>query len=149
MILDRIENYKLYCTNPAFEKAFAFINDYIADPKPVGRYDIDGDNVFAMVSSYDTKLSGDMEAHDKYIDIQFLDGECEKIEYVYRENLTVKIPYVDDIVFFEDAPNQSALVLTKGTFCVLYPWDAHKPGQAVGNPVLVNKIVVKIKMDCI
>lgn len=150
MILDRIENYKYYTNgNDAFAKAFAFLLDYIENPKPVGRYDIDGDNVYAMVSSYETKLEGMMEAHDKYIDIQFLDGECEKIEYVYRENLPVKVPYVEDIVFFEDTPFHSSLILRKHDFVILYPHDGHKPGMAVDKPIPVNKIVIKVKADIV
>lgn len=150
MILDRIENYKLYTNgNQALEQAFAFLLDYIEHPKPVGRYDIDGDNVFAMVSSYETKVESMTEAHDKYIDIQFLDGECEKIEYVYREGLTVKVPYVEDIVFFEDTPYHAPLILRKHDFVVLYPHDAHKPGLAVDQPITVNKVVIKVKADLV
>lgn len=150
MILDRIDNYKFYTAgNEAFEKAFAFLLDYIAEPKPVGRYDIDGDKVYAMISEYDTKREGMMEAHDKYIDIQFLDGECEKIEYVYRDNLPVKVPYVEDIVFYEDTPFHSSLILRKHDFVILYPHDGHKPGMAVAEPIHVKKIVIKVKADCV
>ena len=146
MILDRIDNYKLYTAgNELFEKAFAFLLDYIADPKPVGRYEIDGDKVFAMVSEYETKPESMVEAHNNYIDIQFLDGECEKIEYVLRENLPVKVPYVEDIEFYEDTPYHSPLILRKHDFVILYPHDGHKPGLAVDKPIPVKKVVVKVK----
>ena len=146
MILDRIDNYKLYTAgNELFEKAFAFLLDYIADPKPVGRYEIDGDKVFAMVSEYETKLESMVEAHNNYIDIQFLDGECEKIEYVLRENLPIKVPYVEDIEFYEDTPYHSPLILRKHDFVILYPHDGHKPGLAVDKPIPVKKVVVKVK----
>ncbi|MBR4953472.1 MAG: YhcH/YjgK/YiaL family protein [Oscillospiraceae bacterium] len=146
MILDRIDNYKLYTAgNELFEKAFAFLLDYVADPKPVGRYEIDGDKVFAMVSEYETKLESMVEAHNNYIDIQFLDGECEKIEYVLRENLPVKVPYVEDIEFYEDTPYHSPLILRKHDFVILYPHDSHKPGLAVDKPIPVKKVVVKVK----
>ena len=146
MILDRIDNYKLYTAgNELFEKAFAFLLDYIADPKPVGRYEIDGDKVFAMVSEYETKPESMVEAHNNYIDIQFLDGECEKIEYVLRENLPVKVPYVEDIEFYEDTPYHSPLILRKHDFVILYPHDGHKPGLAVDKPISVKKVVVKVK----
>ena len=146
MILDRIDNYKLYTAgNELFEKAFAFLLDYIADPKPVGRYEIDGDKVFAMVSEYETKPESMVEAHNNYIDIQLLDGECEKIEYVLRENLPVKVPYVEDIEFYEDTPNHSPLILRKHDFVILYPHDGHKPGLAVDKPIPVKKVVVKVK----
>lgn len=146
MILDRIDNYKLYTDcNPGFGKAFAFLLDYIADPKPVGRYEIDGDNVFAMVSEFETKTESLVEAHDNYIDIQFLDGDCEKMEYVYRENLPVKVPYVEDIVFYEDTPNHSTVILRKHDFIIFFPHDAHKPGLAADKPIPVRKVVVKVK----
>ena len=146
MILDRIDNYKLYTAgNELFEKAFAFLLDYIADPKPVGRYEIDGDKVFAMVSEYETKLESMVEAHNNYIDIQFLDGECEKIEYVLRENLPIKVPYVEDIEFYEDTPYHSPLILRKHDFVILYPHDGHKPGLTVDKPIPVKKVVVKVK----
>ena len=146
MILDRIENYKRYTAGKdAFKKAFAFLLDYIEHPKPAGRYDIDGDNVFAMVSSCETKMENSVEAHNNYIDIQFLDGECEKMEYVYRENLPEKVPYVEDIVFYEDTPNHSTLILRKHDFVIFYPHDAHKPGLAVDKPITITKVVVKVK----
>ena len=147
MILDCIENWKQYAAgNDAFEKAFMFLLDYIEHPKDPGRYEIDGDRVYAMVSDAVTKTEGVLEAHERYIDIQFLDGDCEKIEYVNRRHLTVKVPYVDDIVFYEDAPMHSDLILGRHDFAVFYPEDAHKPGMAVEQPITIRKVVVKVKV---
>ena len=100
----------------------------------------------AMVSDAVTKTEGVLEAHERYIDIQFLDGACEKIEYVNRRDLTVKVPYVEDIVFYEDAPSHSNLILGRHDFAVFYPEDAHKPGMAVEQPITIRKVVVKVKV---
>ena len=59
--------------NPHFAKAFGFLRRKNLAELPVGRYEIDGDNCWAMVQEVNlTPLDGSakVEAHRKYIDIQ-------------------------------------------------------------------------------
>lgn len=71
MIIDKFENLPLYFSClPGLDKAAEFLaGENIAD----GHYEIDGEKIFANVSSYEPKeFNGDMrfEAHRKYADLQ-------------------------------------------------------------------------------
>lgn len=77
MIIDKFENLPLYFSClPGLDRAAEFLaGENIAD----GHYEIDGEKIFANVSSYEPKeFNSDMrfEAHRKYADLQaVLEGE--------------------------------------------------------------------------
>lgn len=146
MILDQLKNKNLYeNAHPGFDKAFAFLESFVKEKLEVGRYEIDGDNVYAMVQSYDSKLEGKFEAHNEYIDIQFVAEGSEVIEYADRADLTVTRPYAPDAELYADYDASSKLVLKPGSFAIFYPNDGHKPGMAIDEPQKILKVVVKIK----
>ena len=73
MIIDTIKNCGLYAAgNENLKKGFEFIKEFLENPKAVGKYEIDGDNIYAIVQEYETKAPGKFESHKKYTDIQFL-----------------------------------------------------------------------------
>lgn len=149
MIVDNIKNRRLYETaHPLFSQAFDFIKRYLAEPMPVGRYEILGDALFAMVQEYDSKTEARMEVHDRYIDLQFVAAGEEKILWAEREELDVITPFTEgkDAAFLTEGDRPAACILRAGDFAIFYPTDAHKPGLAVTTPVPVTKIVVKIKV---
>lgn len=148
MIIDNVKNRRLYETaHPLFSQAFDFIKAYLAEPKPVGKYELLGDALFAMVQEYDSKADGKMEVHNEYIDLQFVAEGEEKILWAEREGLDVLTPFEDgvDAAFLSDGDRPAALHLRAGDFAIFYPSDAHKPGLAVNASAPVKKIVVKIK----
>ena len=78
MVKDNIRNYALYETaHPEFARAFKIILDTPAD-EPDGATEFDG--IKRMVQSYTTRPASDkrMEAHEKYIDIQYVEKGEEK-----------------------------------------------------------------------
>ena len=84
MIVDKTDNLKQYThLGSKFQKAFTFITDPELMLLDNGKYEIDGDNVYALVSEYKTKneIDGKFEAHKKYIDIQFVAKGTELIGY--------------------------------------------------------------------
>ena len=57
MILDNINNCSMYsCMHKYFETAFDFIKKAVAENYAVGKYEIDGENLYASVQEYNTKL---------------------------------------------------------------------------------------------
>lgn len=152
MILDNLRNCQLYAqTHPGFAEAFEFLKRAATEELPTGRYEIDGDRVYAMVQAYDSKPSeaGAYEAHKNYIDVQFLISGIECIEYVDITKATVKEPYdpAKDAAFFVDSPVAGKVVLEAGDFGIFYPHDIHKPGRIYGEaPAAVKKVVVKVKV---
>jgi YhcH/YjgK/YiaL family protein len=116
---------------------------------PDGQLAIDGDAVYAMFQSYQSKLPAEarFETHRAYIDIQLLlSGE----EHVYVRDvngLKTVTPYTVDIEFQEvPVPHQSHIcLLQSGTALILFPEDAHRPGVCIdGKQVACHKVVLKV-----
>ena len=72
MILDILENADRYLAlNRGFAKAFEFLLSPDLKDLPVGKYEIDSDRIYAMVSKEPGRRKEDalLETHRKYIDI--------------------------------------------------------------------------------
>lgn len=151
MILDRIENWGAYFTKET--KLYAgikFIMEHADKNTPDGRYDIEGDDLYAIVQSYttDTPVNKKLESHKKYLDIQCLISGREIIGWIPAYKLEVMTPYLGerDVIFYQSNEYISPLLLTPGVFSVFYPLDAHMPGCFLDKPEFVRKIVVKVKI---
>ena len=151
MIIDNLKNCELYFgVNKNFEKAFEFIKKACNENLPVGKYEIDGKDVYAMVQEYDTKPeeNGKFEGHRKYIDIQFIVSGEEKMELMDISKAVAKTEYNEerDFLFFENTDKANKTVFTGGEYGIFFPWDIHKPGlSAKAESNAVRKIVVKVK----
>ena len=150
MIVDNLNNCSLYTSvHKGLEKAFEFIKSYEKDELPEGRYEIDGEKVYAMVQHYDTfsKEQAKWEAHRKYIDLQYVSKGNEIINYTNIGNLTPYTEYneKDDYVLL-NGPDGTEVKLKSGDYVILFPEDAHQPRCAWGEVQRVKKIVVKIKL---
>ncbi len=150
MIFDNIKNAALYETvHPGFSAAFAFLREDAVKPMPFGTYELDGQDVYAMVQTYDTgdDESCKMETHDKYIDIQYVANGSETIGCGVRNELVATQPYSaeKDCTLYEPI-TETLLRLNSGDFAVLFPQDAHRPRMIWKKPMTIRKIVVKVKM---
>jgi biofilm protein TabA len=115
-----------------------------------GDYPIDGKLIFAKVSSYDTKPSEEKkwEAHNDYIDVQFLASGHEKIGYVIRGNQEVIEDKMKekDVAFYRNDKLGGEALLGEGRFAIFFPWELHRPGCQSGKAAeTVQKVVVKVK----
>lgn len=113
----------------------------------VGRIELDGDRLFAMMQEYPTKPEKDCfwEAHRKYIDIQYICDGVEEIGYAPLTSLKVIEPYDAGKDFVKLAGSGSILRMPAGMFAVFFPHDGHKPCMAANGVVApVRKIVVKV-----
>ncbi len=151
MITDLLEQRRRYTSlAPRFAVAFEFLEKLPAD-QPDGRCDIDGDNCFALVQTYNTKplSQAKFEAHRRYIDIQFIQAGRETILWSPLVALTeVTQPYATekDIAFFANPPQWTPVNLCAGQFAVFFPEDGHAPGVENGGPIEVRKTVIKIRV---
>lgn len=152
MVFDNLKNCELYYgMHPRFKEAFDFIRRAIAENLPVGKYEIDGKELWASVQEYTSKLYDDAkaEAHKNYIDIQFIVSGIEVIEGFDISKATPKSDYNDvkDVMFYEDNKNAGKGILTDNEYGIFFPHDVHKPGICIdGNQDTVKKIVVKVKV---
>ncbi len=153
MIFDTIKNCEKYFPlHKNFEKAFEFIKKAVEEELPVGRYELDGKNLFALVQEYTTKnpVDAKCEAHKNYIDIQYIVSGEERMEAFDISKATLKTEYNEekDVVFFEDSEKAISSVFESGEYAIFFPWDVHKPGMSFGKtPKGVKKIVVKLLYD--
>jgi YhcH/YjgK/YiaL family protein len=150
MILDSLKNSGIYS---GLDDRLAMAFDFLAETDfalfPDGKVELKGDEVFAIVQSYDSRLleESKWEAHRKYIDVQFIVDGAELIGVAKTDSLTPTTEYDNDgdCVLLEGTGDM--MTPSAGDFAVLYPWDAHMPGVAIDAPSPIRKVVVKIKVS--
>lgn len=151
MIVDRLENAELYeAVYSKLTRGLELLNDKSLASKPDGRYQAEGDEIYYIVQRYATRPvdQGRLEAHQKYIDIQFVASGQEFFGYAPLKGLKEKDPYDDekDVAFFQVPQNIAMTKLTAGMFAVFFPQDVHMPCLQVAGQENVTKIVVKVKV---
>jgi biofilm protein TabA len=151
MIADNIKNRGIYSgVSARLAKALDYLAATDFTKLEVGRYEVDGDNIYALVQNPTSKTRADAkyEGHKRYIDIQYI-FEGEEIIYVEpAQGLEVTKEYnpEKDGMKFADNGKGSAVVLRAGDFAVLYPHEAHMPCVCVTSPAPERKVVVKVKL---
>jgi YhcH/YjgK/YiaL family protein len=149
MILDSLKNAHLY-TNVSERIALGlkYLQETDLAALEPGKYEIDGTNVYAAISAYDSRTleQGKFEAHKKYIDIQYIVSGSEKMYYSNIINMEEATEYneVKDVLFYKG--NGDALTVNSGNFAIFFPEDVHMPNIAVDAPAPVKKVVVKIAL---
>ncbi|MBU3191023.1 YhcH/YjgK/YiaL family protein [Clostridium bowmanii] len=147
MIIDKLSNAKQYYgLSKRIEKALKYLENTDLSKLEVGKYEIDGKNIYVSIAEYETKNieQGKWEAHRKYLDIQFIIFGKEKMGYAPINEMKMKNEYNQekDILFLEGDGNY--LVANEGTFILFAPEDAHMPGIKACEQQFVKKAVVKI-----
>ena len=138
---------------PALRQGFDFLVQVQDQTLPDGRVEIDGQKVFALVQSYNSKPRGEeirFEAHRNYIDIQYVVAGEEYEGWASLPQMDVTDAYnVEKDVMRGTVPTAELTLvrLKAGQLAVFYPSDAHAPGLAIDNPVPIRKIVVKVAVD--
>ena len=99
MIIDKIENFERYQSiNSRFKIAYKFLEVVDFSSLALGKHEILGDDVYAMVFEYETKEVdiNKLEAHKKYIDIQYVIRGEEHVEVSILEEQKVFEKYNED-----------------------------------------------------
>ena len=149
MLIDNLQNAdRCLPLHPVFVGAFAFLRRVDLDQLPSGRHEIDGERLYAIVSRDQGRGCEQslLEAHRRYIDIQFVVSGEECIGWLpISDRKRVSSPYNadKDLEFFFDRP-ATWLVVSPGNFVVFYPEDAHAPLAAQGP---IHKVVVKVAVE--
>ncbi len=133
---------------PALQKAIDFLQRVRSLSLADGRVEIDGEQVYALVQSYETRRGEPkFEAHRKYLDVQYVAAGEEIIGWAFIDRMTADAAYDEakDVCLGHVPPAEVTPVrLSAGQLAVLYPTDAHAPKLAAGTPASVKKIVVKV-----
>ena len=132
-----------------FAKAVAFLQRKDLMKLPNGRYELDGDNAYAMVQEATLKPwgSGRPEVHREYFDIQLpLSGEETIGVGPFDPKTPGDFDEEKDIGFYDDVPVEP-LTLEPGQFAILHPCTcAHAPCCSEDAPgAVIRKIVIKVR----
>lgn len=139
--------------HPRFPKAFAFLREHDLSKLPLGRNDIDDDDVYANVmdvnlASWDQDAK--LEVHRRYFDIHVPISGDETDGYVYDEENTKShaqgFDKKGDYVLFRNR-KMKKVHLARGDFAIFYPpYGAHAPNRTEGAPHTHRKLVVKVRI---
>ena len=137
---------------PALHRALNYLKSTDFSKVQPGKFAIDGDKLHGMLNEYQSepKEKRRLEAHRKYIDVQYMVSGEETIGYgrltddliVLEDKLAEK-----DAIFFQEVSNETDIVMTPGMYAIFFPWDVHRPNCAAGSPGAVRKVVLKVAVD--
>ena len=151
MIIDRLANPSpLYQLPSRLARALEYLRATDMRSVALGRHDLDGDHLFALVQEYTTRTADQCvwEAHRRYIDVQFVVTGAERMgDRESRRRCGSAKPTMSarDVAFFE--PGSEFVTIRAGMFAIFGPEDVHSPCHAAGQPGLVRKVVVKAAVD--
>lgn len=152
MVLDQIKNLKDY-EGIGFnaDLILAFIEEAEEKNLPCGKYDLDGEDLFALIQEYETENPKDRlyEAHKQYIDIQYMAKGCEVIYGAGVDTLTLVEDLTDqrDLLLYDLAEVRAKMLVREKCFALFLPQDGHMPCCFYKKePLMVRKIVFKIRI---
>lgn len=153
MIVDTLSNAKLYShLSPKLTQALVHLSKTDFTQLAVGNYELDGKDIFVIVNDYQTKPkeSESFEAHQQYIDVQYVVSGEEEFGYLPLADQTPSRPYFaeHDYAEFDYESNKSDatfIPFKAGMFAIFFPHDMHMPGVSAHSNQ-VRKVVIKVKI---
>lgn len=133
---------------PLFQKALDFLRNNDLDALALGRHEIDGDDLFALVQTQTTGTPAEKrcEAHYTYIDLQYLISGEERQGYALLTGTEQGEAHPErDVVFFEAPAGENFVTLRPGDFTLYFTNDAHRPNCAVTEAQTIKKVVLKLR----
>jgi YhcH/YjgK/YiaL family protein len=157
MILDKLQTADRYASlHQAFARAFEYLRNanwaQLTSSHGAAhhstRHSIDGDRIYVSIDAMEGRgrEGARLEAHRRYIDIQFTIDGHEEIGWKPLADCVVTSAAYDgakDVMFFSDRPD-SWLALPAGHFAIFFPDDAHAPLAGRGT---LTKAIVKIAIE--
>jgi YhcH/YjgK/YiaL family protein len=127
--------------------AFKFLQETDLAVLPLGRMDIDADNLYVLVQEYITKPTGQgmWESHRKYMDVQYVVRGQERMGFANLCTMQLG-EYTPEKDFQAMTGAGNYVDVFAGSFAVFFPEDAHMPGLCVNAPEQVRKVVLKIRL---
>jgi len=149
MVLDHVSHAAQYGgLSPLLQRALGYLTSTDWGRRATGRHDFEGDALFAIVSDYQTRPEPEVpwEAHRRYIDVQYVHSGAERLGYADLATLAAG-PYDETRDLVPADGVGTWVTLAAGSFAILWPHDAHRPGVAIEEPAAVRKVVLKVAND--
>ncbi|MBW2970848.1 YhcH/YjgK/YiaL family protein [Candidatus Woesearchaeota archaeon] len=150
--LDSVTSDSIFITL-AIRKALSFLRNCEFQQLANGRHEIDGDNIFMIISEYQTTQPKNKKAeqHRKYIDIHYLISGKEMIRIGFENSKNIPNGTYNpenDCAMFTKVEDEVFIPMLPGMYIVLFPEEIHRPGlHYMGKPQKVRKAVVKLSME--
>ena len=111
------------------------------------RVELKGEEVYCTKFTYETVPEEEafFEAHRLYLDIHLMLSGSERVELAPPAGLT-QFDHQDDFYAYHGEGRHS-VILSPGSFLVVFPDDAHKIKMQVDGPSTVSKAVFKVKIN--
>lgn len=118
-----------------------------------GVYEIQGKDIYAQVMDTETAPADTRrpEAHERYIDVQFLASGRERLgftpdtgSYEVDERIGDK-----DLIFYKSVEGEGFIEAVPGCYSIFFPEDIHRPAVAAGEPMTIRKVVVKVSVTLV
>ncbi len=119
---------------------------------PQGRHEYNGETIYISSDLYTTEKAETRkyEFHKRYADLQVV-LEGEELIYLSSSSCQSQPPEAasnsNDCWFVADIHDQSALLLSAGSFLIILPETLHKPCCQTEQPGKVRKLVFKIDRE--
>jgi YhcH/YjgK/YiaL family protein len=132
-----------------WDLAFRFLKNGHLDTLSAGRHDLDGNNVYVMVTDGPTRdpEKAFFEVHKNYADVHYVVSGKEKIgvaPYASVKTLEKEYDPAKDIAFY--TADGKYYTATPAEFFIFFAEkDAHKPGLKMAGADADKKIVIKVK----
>ena len=130
-----------------WDKVFKFLGDPKLATLAPGKYVIDGDNAYAIVTDGAPKNIDDVkwESHRKYIDLQYVISGGEKIGVSPVADVKVTEPYNQEKDVAHYSGEGKSYDARPGTFFLFFPGTAHRPNITPDGNKVEKKIVIKVR----
>lgn len=150
MIIDRIENAsRYYALGSGISEALEYIKNNDLSKIALGSYQISEGKVRMIVNEYEQKCTDKvrLEAHRKYIDVQYWISGSELMGYAPLQTQNVLEPYSEEKDCGHYAADASFTKLEPGMFAIYFPTDLHTAVADVQCASKVRKIVFKVRIE--
>lgn len=147
MIIDKIDNWRIYFKTPAFALVFEELKGYSVETSNAVYKT--SDDFYFKVMEYETSEKPTVtESHRKEVDIQIVLRGAEKIKLYDRKNVAISKEYSEttDCTFYDvTGKPYTEVVLSEGYMAIFFPDDIHYPAfNADEQSQKIKKVVIKV-----
>jgi YhcH/YjgK/YiaL family protein len=140
--------YRQYRVNKSlWVKVFTWLKSENLESLPAGKYPIDGDNAFAIITEGPTKALDQTkwESHRTYIDLHAVIRGSERIGEAPLATATVTEAYVStaDIAHYD--ASGTYYTVTPGSYLLFFPENVHRAGIRTEGDSTDKKLVIKVR----
>lgn len=133
-----------------WDAAFNYLRETNLVNAEPGKYEIDGENVFAMIAENPKKDFAETrwESHRQYQDIQMVISGAEKMGVAPIQTLEPTQDYdpASDLIFYQ-GDGGDFYTAEPETFFIFFPQDGHRPDIKIDGIERDKKIVIKVRRD--